>query len=139
MTYQSNLSAVAAKLRAARFAGLIAVAEVVITEVKNRLRGGYTSGNFVTGFVMNSVTRSEPSEGENGAFILVGTNVMYALYWEVGHANIFTKKFERQEVWMPALLQTRNEQIAAFQRAFLRVFGGGATGQRVAASPRSPR
>ena len=73
--YQSNLPAVAAKLRAARFAGLVAAANVVVNAVKEGLRGGYTSGAFVTGFVLNSVTNSEPAEDANGAFILVGSNV----------------------------------------------------------------
>jgi hypothetical protein len=140
VSYQSNLSDVMAKLRAARFAGLVAAAQVVINAVKESLRGGYTSGAFVTGFVLNSVNRSEPSEDAQGAFILVGTNVNYALFWEVGHMNVFTRKFERQERWMPAFLKTRQQQADAYLRAFTRVWGTGGGGSgRVAASPRSPR
>jgi hypothetical protein len=65
---------------------------------------------------------------------------MYALFWEVGHHNLFTRRFERKEVWMPALLSTRAEQLAAYQRVYARFMGGGTGGfgQR-AASPRSPR
>jgi hypothetical protein len=138
MPYQSNLPQITARMKAARMAGLIAAAEIVITKVKEGLRGGYTSGAFVTGNVLNSVTRSEPMDDANGAFILVGTNVNYALYWELGHQNLFTRKFERKEVWMPAFLGSRGEQYAAFQRVYQRFMGGGATGHRVAASPRSP-
>ncbi len=138
MAYQSNLPAVRTQLQKATEAGLLAAAAVVENEVKTGLRGGYTSGNFVTGHVLASVTHSEPSLGPSGAFILVGTDVMYALFWELGHMNLFTRKFERKEVWMPALLSTRAEQLAAFQRVYQR-FMGGASGQRVAASPRSPR
>lgn len=139
MSYQSNLPSIEQRLRAARMAGLIAAAEVVVNAVKEGLRGGYTSGLFVTGNVMNSVNRSEPEQNADGAFILVGTGVDYALFWEVGHNNIFTRRFERKEVWMPALLSTRAEQLAAFQRVYARFMGGGGGSQRVAASPRSPR
>jgi hypothetical protein len=137
--YKSNLPTLEARFRQARAAGLIGAAEVVVGAVKQGLKGGYTSGDFVTGHVMASVNRSEPMEDAEGAHILVGTDVMYALFWELGHQNLFTRKFERKEVWMPALLSTRSEQLAAFQRVYQRFIGGGGTGfgQR-AASPRSP-
>lgn len=139
MSYSSNLPQVTARLRAASSAGLLAAAAVVENKVKDGLRGGYTSGRFVTGHVLASVNHSEPALDANGAYILVGTDVLYALFWEVGHQNLFTGRFERVEIWMPALLSTRAEQLAAYQRAFARHMGGGASGQRVAASPRSPR
>ena len=138
MSYSSNLPVVKSRMQQATDAGLLAAAAVVENKVKEGLRGGYTSGAFVTGHVMASVNHSEPELGPNGAFILVGTDVMYALYWELGHMNLFTRKFERKEVWMPALLSSRAEQLSAFQRTYQR-FMGGASGQRVAASPRSPR
>ena len=139
MAYRSNLASVTQRLNQARAAGLIAAAEVVVGAVKQGLQGGYTSGAFVTGHVMASVSRSEPMEDAEGAYILVGTDVMYALFWELGHQNLFTRKFERKEAWVPALLSTRAEQLAAFQRVYQRFMGGGGTGfgQR-AASPRSP-
>ena len=58
MPYVSNLPAVRAQIDRARNAGLIAAAHVVINEVKRGLTGGYTSGAFVTGRVLNSVTRT---------------------------------------------------------------------------------
>jgi len=139
MPYSSNLPQVTAKMNAGTSAGLLAAAAVVENKVKDGLRGGYTSGRFVTGHVLASVNHSEPALDANGAYILVGTDVMYALFWEVGHMNLFTRRFERVEVWMPALFSTRGEQLAAYQRAYARAMGGGASGQRVAASPRSPR
>lgn len=139
MPYESNLPAVVQRLRAARFAGLIAAAEVYIGAMKEAMRGGYTSGAFVTGFAMNSIGRSEPEDNPGGAFILVGTSVMYMLFWEVGHQNLFTRKFERVERWMPTFLQTRQEQTAAYLRAFGRIWSGGGGTGRIAASPRSPR
>src|SRR5688572_4044610 len=96
MPYKSNLPAVRTQLQSATAAGLLAAAAVVENKVKIGLRGGYTSGRFVTGNVMASVNHSEPEIGPNGAFILIGTDVMYALYWEIGHLNLFTEKFERK-------------------------------------------
>jgi hypothetical protein len=126
MSYQSNLPAVTARMRRARAAGLIAAATVLINAVKRGLTGGYTSGNFVTGHVRASVTRSEPEIGPTDGHIEVGTDVMYALFWELGHINLFTRKFERVEVWMPALLSTREQIQAAYARAFRTTFEGAA-------------
>jgi hypothetical protein len=118
MAYRSNLGALEARYRRARAAGLIAAATVYINAVKRGLRGGYTSGEFVTGNVINSVTRTEPDlvRGE----IVVGTNVLYALYWELGHYNLFTRSFQRKEVWMPALSESATRMRDAYARAFAR-------------------
>lgn len=140
MPYQSNLPAVTQRMQQATAAALLAAAAVVENEVKEGLRGGFKTGDFVTGLSVASVTHSEPQRDAEGAFILVGTSLLYNLYWELGHLSRWTRRFERKEVWMPALLSTRAQQLAAYQRTYLRFMGGGAGGfgQRVA-SPRSPR
>lgn len=84
-------------------AGLIAAGNVYANAVKRGLAGGYTSGDFVTGRVLNSVTVSAPYMDSGGRVISVGSDVDYAMYWEFGHHNIFTRKYERVEVWRPAL------------------------------------
>jgi hypothetical protein len=138
--YKSNLPQVKSQMQRATEAGLLAAAAVVENKVKEGLRGGYTSGRFVTGNVMASVNHSEPEIGPNGSFILVGTDVSYALFWELGHVNLFTRQFERKEVWIPALFSTRSEQLDAFTRTYRRFMGGGGQfGSGRAASPRSPR
>ena len=124
MSYKSNLPVVAARFRRARMAGLIAAATVLINAVKRGLTGGYKSGLFVTGNVRSSVTRSEPEIGPLGGEILVGTNVAYALHWELGHMNLFTRHFERKEVWMPALLSNKDQMQVAYERAFRAAFAG---------------
>lgn len=121
MTYRSNFPALAARMRRARMAGLIAAATVLINAVKRGLAGGYTSGDFVTGNVLNSVTRDEPNVSGPVGTIHVGTNVPYALFWELGHVNLFTRKYERVEVWMPALLSNKEQMAAAYARAYARV------------------
>lgn len=98
--------------------GLIAAAYVASNAVKMRLRGGYTSGAFVTGRVLDSVTRSEPVKTAEGWRIVVGTNVMYALYWELGHFNLFLKRFVRVEHWRLAMIESRDLQRDAFARVF---------------------
>lgn len=120
MPYVSNMATVRAQMERARDAGLVAAAQVVVNAVKESLRGGYTSGLFVTGNVLNSATRTDPVD-ENGVRVIrVGTNVEYAPHWELGHENIFSRKFERVEKWVPALFNTANEQAAAFGRVFAR-------------------
>jgi hypothetical protein len=138
MPWKSNIPAIKSRHTQGVENGLLAAAAVLEAKVKEGLKGGYTSGRFVTGHVMASVNHSDPTVGPNGAYILVGTDVMYALFWEIGHQNRWTRKFERVEVWMPAFLDTRSEQMAAFQRVYRRTMGGGSGGSRVAASPRSP-
>jgi hypothetical protein len=103
----------------ARRVALRAAANPLRSAVMRGLRGGYTSGAFVTGRVMNSVTISPVFElEENVLAIKVGTNVMYALYWELGHFNLFTGKYERVEVWRPALFDSRQEVREAFVRRY---------------------
>lgn len=118
MTYRSNLPDVVSRIRRARMAGLIAAATVLVNAVKRGVTGGYTSGDFYTGASRASVTRSEPdlTRGE----ILVGTDVLYMLYWEVGHYNIFARKWMRKEVWYPALRDHKQDIQDAYGRAFAR-------------------
>jgi hypothetical protein len=138
--YKSNLPQVESRMRAASFAGLEAAAAVYENAVKDELRGGYTSGDFVTGQSVSAVAHSEPEMDSDGAFILVGTSLLHNLYWELGHQNLFTRRFERVEKWVPTFYRTREQQLAAFQRVYLRFMGGGAGGfGSRAASLRSPR
>lgn len=124
MAYRSNLPALSGRMEHARASGLIAAATVLVNAVKLGLRGGYTSGAFVTGNVVGSVTRSEPLVTVAEGSIRVGTNVPYALYWELGHQNLYTRRFERKEVWYPALRDNGEQMRAAYARAVRRALGG---------------
>lgn len=121
MSYRSNLPTVEQQIQQAIHAGLLAAGDVVQAEVKQRLGRGYTSGRFTTGATAASVERSDVQEDERGAFVLVGTDEPSALMWEVGAFSAYTRRFERVPVWMPALLETRSRQLAAFARAFRQV------------------
>lgn len=112
--WSSNARQVFEALEEGSRLGVTAMLSVVANEVKRKLAGGYTSGDFVTGLVSSSVTWSDPKMIAGVMTGYVGTNLLYALYWEMGHHNTFTRKFERVEIWVPALLSTGPEQQRVF-------------------------
>lgn len=116
--YRSRSAQLARQFATAVDAGLIATGEVYKTEVKRQLAPGYTSGAFVTGRVLGSVTRTEPSTVGGVRVLHVGTNVDYAMYWELGHQNLFMRRFAQKEIWGPSITATRDAQLDAFRRAF---------------------
>lgn len=101
---------------------LKAAAYVYYNAVKSKLKGGYTTGNFVTGLGLNAVTRTEPTPAEAGYEIVVGTNVDYAVYWELGHHNVFTRKYERVEIWLPSYWEYAEKIREEFKAVFIRIF-----------------
>lgn len=98
--------------------GLLAAAYPVSNAVKKNLRGGYTSGDFVTGQSVNHVTIGQVFQDAVGWAIKVGTDLLYNLFWELGHNNIYLRKFVRVEKWRPALLDSRFESMQAFNRVY---------------------
>lgn len=108
--------------------GLVAAAYVYRNAVVTKLSRGYTSGAFVTPHVALTVGVSAAMDVDGRRVVLVGTNVMYALYWEMGHFNLFTRRHERVEHWRMAMMETGPAQFAAFARVFARAFEGGAGG-----------
>ncbi len=117
----------AQQFRAAVDGGLVAAGYVYRNRVVEKLTQGYTSGDFVTPHVALTVRVSAALDLDGKRVVLVGTDVMYALYWEMGHQNRFTRRFERVEHWRLAMLETAPAQFAAFGRVFSRAFQGGGT------------
>ena len=115
---KSNRNQVLNALKSAAREGLNEAAQIYTNNMKRALRGGFTSGDFVTGNLMNSVTRTSVTENGNDLEVKVGTNVPYAVYWEVGHHNIYTRKFEREERWRPTLLSSMASMRDAIRNAF---------------------
>lgn len=107
------------------------MAVVYEREIVRRLQGGYTSGAFVTGAAANAVRRGAP-EWDDGAWRApVYTDDEKAVFWELGHRNLFTRRYERVEHWRLAMEDTRERQFEAGARAFARVMrqaGAGAAG-----------
>lgn len=105
-------------------AGLVASGYQYYNELKRRLAGGYTTGDYVTGNVLNSITVSPPFDRNGVRTVLIGTSQTdppYPAYWEFGHFNIFTGRFERVEHWRESMLAAEGAMFDAFGRAFGRV------------------
>lgn len=124
-TRKSNKRAVLASMKRADRAGLLAGGRVLLNGVKRGLRGGYTSGDFVTGRVLNSVRLSEPRASPDGGTISVYSDLLYALYWELGHLNLFTANYERVQVWVPAFRENRVAAKKAYVQAYRALMGTG--------------
>lgn len=91
---------------------LLAAATVVQNQAKRNVRGGFKSGDFVTGTLINKIdVEVEDDHAE------IGTEVDYGAFWEVGHNNIFTRKYEREEWLRPAMEKTKKEQQKAAVKA----------------------
>lgn len=124
--WRSNLGVFEAATERAILAGLIAAAETYMGPVRERLQEGYTSGEFTTGNAANSVARSTPEKTADGFEIQVGSTQVeppYPLYWELGHQNVFTGKHERVEVWVPLMVEMRDE-LAGVMAAEVRAVDG---------------
>src|SRR6478609_2030723 len=125
MSYTGSMGdAFKARHEAATKAALTAAAQVVVNGLKEPkpegLTGGYTSGDFVTGQLLNSIIVSDTQKDAKGTFVTVGTDLMYAVYWEFGHVNVFTRKYEREERWGPTLARKQDDIIRAYQRVYAR-------------------
>lgn len=93
---------------------LTAAAVVVENQAKRNVRGGFKSGEFVTGNIMNKITHQVDRKRMVAE---VGTTVDYGAFWELGHHNTFTRKYEREEWLKPAMTKTTREQQRAAERA----------------------
>jgi hypothetical protein len=122
MPVNSNRDAVEARMRQAEADALTACAQVYRNAMTTELSvpGGYTSGAFYSGMqgIAGSVAVSEPQRDPQGAYIVVGTNVVYGKHWELGHLNLFTGKFERVEKWRPTLESKAAEIIAKYAAVY---------------------
>jgi len=109
-------------------AALKAAAQVVVNGLKDEkplgVRGGFTSGAFVTGNLLGSIDMTDVVRTPEGPAIAVYTDAEYAVYWEYGHFNIFSRKYEREERWEPTLRRVADEANAAFARTYRRFMGG---------------
>lgn len=135
MTYTSNLGTVLARLEEARRGGLKAAAAVIVTDLKaNRFRGGgYTSRAFSPDLMIGlSIFATEPVVTPSAGEVKIGPDAgenglrgKVALWWEVGHMNRWTRKYERVERFMPSLRDNAERARDAYARVVARLFGGG--------------
>jgi hypothetical protein len=129
--WRSNLPALTRAMDDASQKGLHAGAYVLSNAVKRNLKGGYTTGDFVTGASVNHVTIGQVFYEDRGWAIKVGTDLLYNLYWEVGFTparGVFSPgigrntqgpiMFQRVEKWRPAFVDSRMEIRAAYNRVY---------------------
>lgn len=110
-------------------AGLIAAADVYVEAVGARLERGYTSGEFVrkdSQAVADSVRRSKPytSRKDGHRSVNAGTRLFYARFWEFGHRNPFTGRYERVEHFRLAMLESGEQMAQSFHEHFDATLGG---------------
>jgi hypothetical protein len=160
MPYESNLPDVLARFARANDAGLIAAGAALQGAVKREYNPPeyfigaaararrYPRSIHPTGLLINSVTVTAPYDAGAGArAVSVGTNVKYAVYWELGWMPRFgvrvvdpetdrafvvpkqgPRRLLRHEVWAPAMVKSGERVRAAYQRGFQRAWGGAVTG-----------
>lgn len=128
--YTSYSDDVEGQLLKAIDAGLNAGATVYQTAMAETLNLGYTSGDHVTGTSKNAVKVLAPADDGEGRAILVGTSLLYNLFWELGWTPAIGKiaglagaaivaPIYRVEKWRPTLV----DRQAAIYAAFVREFG----------------
>jgi hypothetical protein len=74
--------------------------------------------------VKQSIRRVGPMPTPTGWEVLVGTHLIEALYWELGHFNTFTRKQERVRLWEPTARQQASAMAATYGRVYARLMGG---------------
>lgn len=121
MAYRSHFSQASARVNRARDRALTAAGYVVLTQVKDNHRGGYTSGLFVTGNEISKIILTEPRDYPGGREVAVTTEQTdppYPFWWATGHQNRFTRRFERVDHWTPAASQSATGAKATYDRVF---------------------
>lgn len=114
--------------------GLVAGGAVLTDAVKDELRGGYTTGDFVTGNNINSVYATDPATEAGVRVVRVTTRQTdppYPWWWETGHFNLWLSeasggalasqvgtqrqgRFVRVEKWRPASEKSADAVAQAF-------------------------
>lgn len=108
-------------------AGLTAAGNLLVRE----LQKAHTNANYYKGGafrhtlgVRASIRRTTP-EKHNGMWqTRIGTKFIEALYWELGHYNVFTKKQEPPvKIWMPTFLEQRENVRRLWAQTIKRALG----------------
>lgn len=129
MTWTSRIPQYTQKFNAALAEGMDEAATIYQEEVRLAAAAGFKDGNFVTGELADSISKG-PVEGAGGDYsIQVDTDARrkgdtgpgYPTYWEFGFHSIFSRKFERREIWRPAFVAKVGEMKEAIAEALSEV------------------
>jgi hypothetical protein len=122
VTTTDNRRKVSAAVKEATRLGMDAAANVYQREVQRAHGDHYTSQMFRgTLSVRQSIRRTDPVQEREGWAVRVGTKLIEPLYWELGHHNLFTRKYERREIWKPTAIATRKGVQNAYARVVQRL------------------
>lgn len=127
-----------ARYREAARLGVDAAANVLEREVARAHDARYYKGGAFRGtlLVKQSIRRSPPEATPQGWVSKVGTNKLPALFWELGHMNLFTRKFERVRLWVPTAQANVERMRRNFAAVVARVMGGPASAPPTPGGPR---
>jgi hypothetical protein len=108
-------------------AGLIAAGNMLVRELKF----AHTEANYYKGGafrntlgVRASIRRTNPEKIGGAYQMRVGTKFIEALYWELGHYNVFTREYEPPvRIWMPTFLEKREQARALWAKTVNRFVG----------------
>lgn len=98
-----------------------------VTELRDAVKRRHYEINYYKGGrfrstlqVAQRIASSMPYK-EGGAWAaIVSVPVVQALYWELGHMNVFTRKYERVEIWRPTLIEKTEYLRGLFARVIQR-------------------
>lgn len=114
VTVTDNSRTVQDRYREAARKGLVAGGALLVREIKKAHgKSYYKGGKYRTGQVRQSIKKTAPF-WLNGWILQVGTKLVFPLYWELGHTNRFSGKYERVQIWQPTYLQN----VTAIQAEF---------------------
>lgn len=122
-------------------AGIVASSQYLLNELKKAYQDYYTSGAFRSTLqIRQALRRANPEKGPDGWYTIVGVPTAtvvpgkkkgdpkslfdkpvdrgkVALFWEIGHHNVFTRKFQRMPIAVPAA----NDSAQGMRDAWARV------------------
>ncbi len=122
-------------------AGVVASSQHLLNELRKAYQDYYTSGDFRSTLqIRQSLRRSDPEKGKDGWYAIVGVPTatvtptapgggpkslftkpvdrgLVALGWELGHDNIFLRKWVRMRIAVP----TAEQSSEGMKRAWARV------------------
>ena len=105
--------------------GLDAAANHLRTELLKAFGSDYYKGGRFrsTLQVKQSIRRLAPYKTADGWETTIGTNKIEALYWELGHRNVFTRRYERVQLWVPTATDNVDAMRATYARVVARIMG----------------
>lgn len=106
--FVSHMGTVRKMLDEMAVAALHGAAYAVENEAKRQTRHGFTSGDFATRGWQSITHRVE---GAPRYRALVGSTERHFLFWEMGHHNLFTRRYERVPWLSRAFEQSRTLQL----------------------------